>query len=392
MVRNYYYFATHTTNESIKKWLAAGVGYEKMTQKEQGLLDLLTDNYYQRDKNKTVLNYCSDFINEHPQDFKKIKDGLGSSFKYFLRDYLGFYFKWQTSMKSFGKNDDFIADQITESELIEEMTDSKGTINELLTTANGDVKLVKPFLPFIMISLDTNTRDKEKMTFKHTGRFVFDFDKIGDEKTTINWMNKVFKGTKHIKPYMAFVSPSGNGFKIFCQVDTSKDDFNNDFAVEEREEVMVKHKTWYEGARKELATNFPEIAENIDTATKDPQRLTLLPFISNKATNFIHDLKVFSEYSTIVEIEKELKKKELKKKIKKEEAEVKKVMKNHGIKSKEDAYHLYEKNKSKDFDIEFEADKFKKVVDFTAELSQKDDRVKKWLKERFNSYEILNKQ
>tara|TARA_R110002167_G_scaffold94282_2_gene251920 strand:+ start:44818 stop:46560 length:1743 start_codon:yes stop_codon:yes gene_type:complete len=394
MIKRYYYFATHTINESIYKFLAAGVLYKKMTQKEQKLLELLAENYKNRDreKNKNVLNFCSDFIKNHQQEFEESHYELGSSLKFFLKDYLGFHFKWQSSMRSFGKNDNSIGEEITESELIQEITDPKDSIKRLLDTADGDVKMVKSFLPFIMISLHTDTRDKEKMEFKHTGRFVFDFDKIGDEKTTIDWMNKVWKGTKNVKPYMAFISPSGNGFKLFCQVDTSKDDFINDFSCEEREEVMVKHKIWYESARKELAENFPEIADNIDTATNDLQRLTLLPFISNKATNFKYDPKIFSEYSKIVEEEKEHKKKELEQKIKNDEAEVKKVMQENGIKSKVDAYNLLLKNRSNNFDLDFEIDKFKKVVAFIVQLSQNDIRVKNWLKKKFNSYEILNKQ
>ena len=392
MVKNYYYFATHTTEESIYKWLAAGVVHEKLTQKEQNLLYLLVENYKKKDKSKSVLYFCSDFINDHLQDFKEINNDLGSSLKYFLRDYLGFHFKWQSSMRSFGKNDDFIGEEIQESNLINEITDPKGSIKKLLDTAEGDVKMVKPFLPFIMISLHTSTRDKEKMEFKHTGRFVFDFDKVGDEKTTIDWMNKVWKGTKHVKPYMAFVSPSGNGFKLFCQVDTSNVDFINDFSSEKREEMMVKHKIWYEGARKELAANFPGIADTIDPATKDPQRLTLLPFISNKATNFKYDPKVLSEYSKIVEEEKKHRRIELDRKILKDEAGLKKFMEKNSIKSKYEAYHLYIRDEAGDFDLEFEADKFKKVVEFIVQLSQKDVRVKKWLKDKFTSYEILNKQ
>ena len=390
MVKNYYYFATHTINESIYKWLEAGVQYKKLDKKEQDLLDLLVENYNNRDKSKSVLNYCSDFINDHLQDFKQLNNNLGYKLKSFLRNYLGFHFKWQSSMTSFGKWDDFIGEEIKESDLIKEMTDPKGSIKKLLDTAEGDVKMVKSFLPFIMISLHTNTRDKQKMEFKHAGKFVFDFDKIGDEKTTIDWMNKVWKGTKHVKPYMAFVSPSGNGFKIFCQVDISNPVFQNDFSSEERKDIMIKHKLWYEGARKELASNFPKIADNIDTATKDPQRLTLLPFISNKATNFKYDTEVFSDYSKIIEAEKEHRKKELEKKIKKHDAEVKKIMEKNGIKSKHDAYHLYVRNKAGDFDLEFETDKFKKVVEFIVLLSQKDVRVKNWLREKFSNYETLN--
>lgn len=394
MNKRYYYFATHTINESIYKFLAAGVLYKKMTQKEQKLLELLAEGYKNRDreKNKNVLNFCSDFIKNHQQEFEESHNELDYQLKYFLKDYIGFHFKWQSSMRSFGKNDDNLAEEITESDLLQELTNPKGTLKKLLDAAGGDVKLVKSFLPFIMLSLDTNTRDKEKMEFKHTGRFVFDFDKIGDEKTTIDWMNKVWKGTQNIKPYMAFLSPSGNGFKLFCQVDTYNFDFINDFASEERKDVMIKHKLWYEGARKELATEFPEIADKIDTATNDPQRLTLLPFISNKATNFKYDPKAFSEYSKITTAEKKLRKKELDQKIKKNEAEVKRVMNENGIASKEDAYHLYQRNKSKNFDINFELDKFQKTVDFIVELSKKDARVKNWLKDTFTSYEVLNKQ
>ena len=392
MIKNYYYFATHTINESIYKWLEAGVHYKKLNIKEQDLLDLLGVHYKKRDSNQSVLNYCTDFISHHHQGFEKLNSKLGYTLKYFLRDYLGFHGKWQSSMKSFSEKDGQKAEKITETDLIKELTDPKGSIKKLLETAGGDVKMVKSFLPVIMISLDTNTRDKKKMEFKHTGRFVFDFDKIGDEKTTIKWMNRVWKGTKHLKPYMAFVSPSGNGFKIFCKVDTSNLNFKNDFASEERKETMIKHKLWYEGARKELAAEFPEIAENIDTSTIDPQRLTLLPFISNKRTNFKYDPKMFSDYSKIIEVEKELRKKELDQEIKQNEAEVKKVMKENGIRSKEDAYHLFQKNKSKNFDLNFEVDKFKKVVEFIVQLSKKDVRVKKWLKDTFTSYEVLTKQ
>ena len=191
MSKNYYYFATHTTNESVYRFLTAGVQYKNLPKEEQDLLDLITKGYPKRDKSKTVLNYCTDFITNHHQDFKRLINKLGYSLKYFLRDYLGFHLKWQSSARSFGKNDDLIADQITESELIEEMTSPTSSIKRLLDTAGGDVKLVKSFLPAIMISFDTDTRDKKIMKFKHTGRFVFDYDKIGDKKTTIDWMNKV---------------------------------------------------------------------------------------------------------------------------------------------------------------------------------------------------------
>lgn len=392
MIKNYYYFATHTSNESIYKFLTAGVLYKKMPQKEQELLDTLVKNYKTKDKNNTVLNFCSEFIKNHQQELEELYNELGYKLKFFLKDYLGFHHKWQSSMTSFGKNDDLIAGEIPESKLIKEMTDPTGSIKSLLDTAKGDVKLVKPFLPFIMISLNTNTRDKKIMEFKHTGRFVFDFDKIGDEKTTLQWMNKVWKGTKNVKPYMSFVSPSGNGFKLFCQVDSSNAEFVNDFSSEEKNSIETNHKIWYEGARKELASSFPEIAGNIDTATKDPQRLTLLPYIAKKSTHFKYNPKVFSEYSKITKEEKKLRKKELNQKIKKYEAEVNRVMVENSITSKEDAYYLYQRNKSKNFDINFELDKFQKTVDFLVELSKKDARVKIWLKDTFTSYKVLNKQ
>ena len=191
---------------------------------------------------------------------------------------------------------------------------------------------------------------------------------------------------------MAFVSPSGNGFKLFCQVDTSSEDFKNDFSSEEREEVMVKHKIWYEGGRKELAENFPEIAGKIDINTNDPQRLAFLPFIANKKSQFKYEPKAISEYSTLVEQEKEERRIKKEQEIKKHEVEVKALMQKEGLQSKDDAYNLFLKNRSKDFDLEFELDKFKKVVAYIVDLSKKDTRVKKWLEEKFSSYEVLNKQ
>jgi len=104
MLKNYYYFATHAINESIYKWLATGALYKKMPQKEQNLLDLLAENYYKRDKTQNVLNYCSDFIKKHPKDFKNLYNKLDYKLKFLLRDYLGFHFKWQSSMKFFSKS------------------------------------------------------------------------------------------------------------------------------------------------------------------------------------------------------------------------------------------------------------------------------------------------
>jgi hypothetical protein len=76
MRNNYNYFATHTANESIYKFLEAGKLYKKMTLKEQKLLDLLAENYYKRDKSKNILNYCSDLITNHRFDLRKFREGF----------------------------------------------------------------------------------------------------------------------------------------------------------------------------------------------------------------------------------------------------------------------------------------------------------------------------
>ena len=66
-----------------------------------------------------------------------------------------------------------------------------------------------------------------------------------------------------------------------------------------------------EGARKELELKFPELKDKIDVSTNDPQRLTYLPFISNKSSNFKYAPSVFSDYSEIVNNEREFEQKEL---------------------------------------------------------------------------------
>ncbi|MFT4802879.1 MAG: hypothetical protein ACI93P_000625 [bacterium] len=65
------------------------------------------------------------------------------------------------------------------------MTNPKASIKKLLEASGGDLSAVKPFLPAIMISLWTNTRKKEEMTYKHTGKFCFDFDKFMDKEEAI---------------------------------------------------------------------------------------------------------------------------------------------------------------------------------------------------------------
>lgn len=391
MSNNYYYFSTHTITPSIYDRLKAGREYLKLDEDSRAMLDLLTNNYGKRDRKENTIDYCYNFITKHEEEFYELIRTKGSNLKYFLKDYLGFYFQWGASTRSFGKNSDLTAEKISEQDLIKEMTDPTGTIMKLLNASGSNLSAVKPFLPALMISLKTNTRDKAKMEYKHTGRFCFDFDKLKDTNEAVTWLDKVFKGTQNIKPYMGFVSPRGKGFKIFCQIDPLTPDFQHDFGFEERESVMKHHKIWYEGARKELVATFPELKDKIDVATKDPQRLTYLPFITNEASNFKYDPDRISNYSEIVAIKKEQNRKELLKKISENNVEVEKIMKAHNITSEVDAYHLYVKNKSNNFDLEYEAEKFIKVIDFLVELSYKDSRIENWIYENFNDYNTLQK-
>lgn len=393
MNRKYYYFATHYTNPSVYDFLKAGVEYKSLTKKEKTLLVQLAENYKGREKGKRTLDYCSEFINNNSKDFQKLMNTKGYALKYFLRDYLGFHFKWQSSMTSFNQRDQKITDQlISEDILIEELCNPNSAIKKLLDTAQGDLDLVKGFLPAIIISLNANTRDPKNMKFQHTGRFCFDFDGFENTKEALKWMNKVWKGTQHIKPYMAFISPRGKGFKMFYQVDISNEDFINDFVSEVKDEVTTKHKILYEVAKKETLQAFSELTDNFDDSTKDVQRFTLIPFIANKKEHFKYAPEAISEYTTLVEQEKEQRRIEKEKKLKKHEAEVNALMQKEGIKSKDDAYNLVLKNRSDDFDLEFELDKFKKVVAFIVDLAKRDNRVKKWLEEKFTSYEVLNNQ
>ncbi|QXP72518.1 hypothetical protein H0I31_02115 [Tenacibaculum sp. AHE15PA] len=391
MNNEYYYFSPHTLNPKIYNRLEAGATYKTLDEDTRDLLDILVKQYPKGEATESPIDYCSRFIMKHKSELYELKKLKGASLKYFLAEYLEFHFQWGASTRSFGKNSGKRAERITEEELIEEMTNPNGSIKKLLDSSGGDLSEVKPFLPAIMISLETNTRDKAIMKFKHTGKFCFDFDKLEDSKEAIKWMNKVWKGTKNVKPYMGFISPRAKGFKIFCQVDLSNPDFQNDFSLEERESVMRHHKVWYEGARKELAAAFPELEDKIDISTNDPQRLTYLPFIADKANNFKYNLSQVSNYSEIVTIEKEQVRKELLKKISENKAEVDKIMKAQNIKSEVDAYHLLIKNKSHHFDLEYETDKFIKVIDFIEDLSLKDDRVSNWVHEKFNDYHALNK-
>lgn len=391
MKNKYYYFSTHTINQSIPTRLEAGATYTTLDKYSRDALDMLVDKYPKGELNESPLDYCSKFIMIHNSELYELKKLKGASLKYFLVEYLGFHFQWGASTRSFGKNSDKRAEEIPEKELIKEMTDPSGSIKKLLDSSGGNLPAVKPFLPAIMVSLNTNTRNKSIMTFGHTGRFCFDFDGLKDSNEARYWMNKVWGGTANIKPYMAFISPRGKGFKVFCKVDTSNPDFIRDFGLEERAVVMKHHKVWYEGARKELETKFPKIKDKIDLSTNDPQRLTYLPFITDKSCNFKYTPSMQSGYSIIVDKERDYEQKELQKKISENSKAIEKIMREQGIASKIDAYHLLIKNKSGDFDLEYETEKFIKVIDFIENLSIKDDRVSNWVHENFNDYHTLHK-
>ncbi|MFY0603659.1 MAG: hypothetical protein JXQ93_06895 [Flavobacteriaceae bacterium] len=391
MSKNYYYFSTHTIYSQIYTRLTAYAEYQKLDEETQTLLDKFVKNFAKRNEQISTFDYCSNFLAKHKDELYELDKLNAFTSNQFLYNFLGYSNQWNASTRSFGKKSKKRAEKISQQELIDEMTNPKASIKKLLDASRGDLSAVKPFLPAIMISLNTNTRNKNKMSFKHTGRFCFDFDKFNDRKEAIEWMNKVWKGTKHVKPYMAFVSPRGKGFKLFCQVNISNSDFQRDFGSEAKEVVIKHHKVWYEGARKELETKFLELKKHIDLATNDPQRLTYIPFISNKATNFKHDASRLSSYTEIVESERKLEQEEFLKKISKRQVEVGKIMKEQNITSQKQAYNLLLKKERYNFDLEFEEDKFIKVVDFIEEQSYKDARIQDWISEEFDSYHSLQK-
>ena len=391
MNSNYYYFSTHTINSQIYDWLAAYSECQKLDEETQDLLDKFVEEFPKRNKELSTKDYCTKFNTKHRYELYELNKLKTFTPKQFLYNFLGYSNKWNASTKSFGKNSKERAEEITEKEIINEMTNPNASIKKLFDASGGDLSAVKPFLPAIMISLKTNTRDSDKMIFKHTGRFCFDFDKFKDKKEAVKWMNKVWKGTKNVKPYMAFVSPRGKGFKMFCQVDTSNSDFQRDFGSEDKKVVTKHHKVWYDGARKELENKFPELKEWIDLATNDCQRLTYIPFINNKAIDFKYDSSKISIYSEIVESERKLKREELQRKISKRQVEVDKVMKKHNIAFPEEAYNLLLKEESCYFNIDLETDKFIKVIDFIEEQIHKDSRIEEWVSTEFNNYDSLQK-
>lgn len=392
MSNNYFYFATHTINNLVYNRLKASVTYKKLNSREQVILDEFVKTYPEYDYSDSPENRAEEFINRYEEDFYDLIEKLGI-YKLVdtMVDYLGFQKKWFSGTKGFGKGSRQRGRKISEEKLIEEMTDSNSTIKKLYESGGEDVINIKPFLPALMISLDTNTRNKDFMKHKHTGRFALDFDKFKTQKDAMVWLKKLQKGTKHIKCYLGFISPSGKGVKLFCKVDTSDSEFQKNFQSYSRDQVKAYHKEWYEGAILEFQKTFPGLKDYIDEGTNDAERLTYIPFIDDKAHKFFHNSKCFSKYGEVAEIARANKEKELQEKIKENKEAVRKTMIKHGVKSEKDAYHLFVKEKSKNFDVTFEFDKFKKVVTYIVELSKEEVAVKKWLAKNFDDYDTLYK-
>lgn len=387
---SYYYFATHLTNNNVIKRLKAGADYENLDGAIQEKIKQLAKDSYNRDKSLSIKEYCLDFIESNKEHLEELIDELKiDGLKTFLINYIGYSGGWGASSRSYGEGSKQTALKISEQDLIKEMTDPKASIKGLLDAASGNLSVVKPYLPAILISLNTNTRDKSIMKFEHTGRFCFDIDKLEDTNDALKWLNKIWKGTKNIKPYMAFLSPRGKGVKVFCQVDTASKDFKKNFSSKERELVMNHHKTWYEGARKEIVTAFPKLEKKFDVSTNDPQRLTYLPFIADKQNHFKYDPNRFSDYDVIASTEIAFQDKELKQKMANIPDIIKKVKQEQNFTSDIEAYKFHLKNKSQ-FDIDFEREKLIKTIDFIEDLINKDNRVYNWVSEKFSDYKTLN--
>ncbi|MFT4802877.1 MAG: hypothetical protein ACI93P_000627 [bacterium] len=139
---------------------------------------------------------------------------------------------------------------------------------------------------------------------------------------------------------------------------------------------------------KKIVSQFPELKDRIDTGTIDPTRLTYIPFINNKATDFKYNVSRISDYAEIVESERKLEREALLQKISENQVEVDKIMKEQSIKCPERAYNLLLKKKSYNFDLEFEKDKFIKVIDFIEEQTHKDSRIEDWVSQEFNNYRL----
>lgn len=104
MSKNYFYFSTHIKSRSIFARLEASGWFKELTKKEQKTIDLFAKNYKGEDYNYEPIDYCIDFINDHESELGRIIESEGCLLKFSLESYLGFYYQWGASKKSFGKN------------------------------------------------------------------------------------------------------------------------------------------------------------------------------------------------------------------------------------------------------------------------------------------------
>lgn len=389
--RNYFFYATHNKRKNnVSEKLKAAYQYESLDSDLQKVVDGFVSNYQYGDN---LDDYTNDFVNRNSEEVDELLDIFNyNELHDFLYFYLGYFFKWGSAHTSFTGKSGEKASEIPESELIQMMTDPKEPLKGLLDSAGGNLSVVKPYLPAIIISLDTNTRNKQATELKHTGRFCFDFDKFKDTDEAISWMNTLWNGTQNVKPYMAFISPRGKGVKMFCQVDTSDKSFQTDFNSKVPQLVKNKHKVWYEGAVKEFIQNYPVIETNIDQGTNDVQRLTFIPFIEDKATRFKYNPDRLSNYAAIRNQETALIKARQKEEMTKYASEIEQVKKEQNISSDEEAYRIVLQEKSYDFDLELEKEKLEKTIDFIEDLIDREHRVASWAAEKFDDYATLNKQ
>ena len=388
----YPYFATHLSNKEVITRIKAGADYENLDVDLKLKIKSLAQNFDTKKTDLSLDKYCQKFIEDNPNNLKELTNEIGQEgLDLFLVSCIKYSKGWNTSSRSYGKNSNRYADKISEQDLIREMTDHNGSIKKLLDAASGNLSVVKPFLPATLVSLNTNTRDRSKVKFEHTGRFCFDIDKLESLEDALFWMNKIWKGTQNLKPYMAFISPRGKGVKVFCQVDRNSDEFQKDFNSCEKEVVVKNHKIWYEGARKEIIKAFPELEGKIDISTIDPQRLTYLPFILDKENHFKYDPNRFSKYIEVAEIEIDFQKRKLEESISKNRKEIDKVKKSEKISSDDKAYQYLLQNRSSNYDIDYEKEKFIKTIDFIEDLATKDVRIDTWVSETFQDYHTLCK-
>jgi hypothetical protein len=387
----YYYFANHTLNQSIHNRLRANRKYELLSEEDKELVDGFVEVFKEASKEDSSVNIASNYIFRHKNELSNLIRLEGENLKYYLIQYVGYVLEWGASSKSYGRGSNKRAEEITESQLIHEMTSLDGSIVGLLDSADYDLAAVKPFLPAIMISLDANTRDRDIMRYRHTGRFGFDFDGFHSTEDALRSMNKMWEGTKNIKPYKVFLSPRGKGFKVFCQVDTKNPHFIVDFEKEERDSMMRHHKRWYEAARKEIISTYPELEDRFDNNTIDPQRLTYIPFIEHPDRHFKYHKGRLSEYTELRDKQRNFEEAELKAKMMKYSDEIASIMKDQNVKTAEDAYYMILKNKRGEFNVDIETEKFISVVDKLVNLIDTDDRVSSWASTKFDDYLTLNK-